>query len=247
MLSNHPHPLKHLAIIMDGNNRWARERGLEGIAGHEQGVEQIRKVLDACQKHNIETLTLFAFSSENWSRPTVEVRALMSLFALYLKTEVHKLAKNDIRLRVIGRKDRFSNRLQKLIADAEYDTRKGSRTLVLAADYGGKWDISNAAQMLAQQVKEGLLEPESITEGLLEQTLSLGDVPAPDLCIRTAGEKRISNFLIWQLAYSELYFTDCFWPDFDQSALDAAVADYYQRQRRFGMTAEQVESEQASA
>ena len=248
MLVNHAHPLKHLAIIMDGNNRWAKERGLNGVAGHEQGVEQIRILLEACQKHNIEVLTLFAFSSENWNRPAVEVRALMSLFASYLKNEAHKLAKSDVRLRVIGRRDQFSNRLRKLIDDAEHTTRKGSRTLVLAVDYGGQWDIAQAAQSLAEEVAAGKLQPAEVTEEKLQERISLSDLPAPDLCIRTAGEHRVSNFLLWQLAYSEFYFADCYWPDFDRVALDEAVSDYYSRQRRFGLTSEQVKnSEQASA
>lgn len=234
-----PHPLRHLAIIMDGNGRWAKERGLDSISGHEQGVECIRTVLDCLQQYQIETLTVFAFSSENWDRPAKEVRALMSLFAAYLKKEAHRLAKSDVRLRIIGNRTRFSTRLQKLIADAEQVTRNGKRTLVLAVDYGGRWDIVNTAKKLASKAKEGLLDPETITEQMFQEHICLGDLPMPDLCIRTAGEHRISNFLLWQLAYCELYFADCYWPDFDALQLEKAVGDYYRRQRRFGLKAEQ--------
>ncbi|MAT52528.1 MAG: di-trans,poly-cis-decaprenylcistransferase [Porticoccaceae bacterium] len=228
------HPLRHVAIIMDGNNRWARQRGLGGIAGHQEGAERVRDALDACDRHNIDVLTLFAFSSENWNRQPAEVRGLMSLFVSYLKSEVHELSERNIRLRVIGQRDRFSSRLQKLIADAEQRTRKGTRTLVLAVDYGGRWDITQAARNLARQVQSGTLLPDQINEQLLAGEVALADLPEPDLCIRTAGEQRISNFLLWQMAYTEFLFSPVYWPDFDGAAFDAAVADYYQRQRRFG-------------
>lgn len=231
---SHRHPLRHVAIIMDGNNRWARQRGLGGIAGHQAGVERVREVLDACDRHGIDVLTLFAFSSENWSRPVAEVRGLMSLFASYLKGEVNRLAERGVKLRVVGQRDRFSARLQKLIADAENRTRNGSRTLVLAVDYGGRWEIAEAARKLASRVQAGSLRPESITEEVLGDHLAMAGLPDPDLCIRTAGEQRISNFMLWQLAYAELYFAPMYWPDFDGVAFDAAVAEYYRRQRRFG-------------
>ncbi len=231
----HTHPLRHVAIIMDGNNRWAKQRGLSGAAGHEVGAERVRDILDACRIHDIEVLTLFAFSSENWKRPEVEVRALMSLLARYLKKEVKQLIDRGVKLRVIGRRDRFSSKLKKLIADTELATKKGERTLVLALDYGGRWDITQAASELARQVQSGRLRPENITEEHIHQQLSLSDLPLPDLCIRTAGEQRISNFLLWQLAYAELYFAECYWPDFDGVAFEKAINEYQSRQRRFGM------------
>ncbi|MGK2914199.1 MAG: polyprenyl diphosphate synthase [Porticoccaceae bacterium] len=234
------HPLHHLAVIMDGNNRWARQRGLGGVAGHRAGVEQVRGILDACQSHDIQVLTLFAFSSENWQRPAAEVGGLMSLFAGYLEREIKELRERRVRLRIIGEKSQFSRHLQKLIAHAENTTADGEFTLALAVDYGGRWDIVQAARQLARQVAAGKLAPEQISETLFEQNLCLGDLPMPDLCIRTAGERRISNFLLWQLAYTELYFADCYWPDFDRQALDLAVRDYYQRQRRFGLTGDQL-------
>jgi undecaprenyl diphosphate synthase len=220
---------------MDGNNRWATQRGLSGATGHEVGAERVRDVLDACQKHDIDVLTLFAFSSENWKRPEVEVRALMSLLASYLKKEVKQLKERGVRLRVIGRRDHFSNRLKKLIADTEAATEKGEQTLVLALDYGGRWDITESARELARQVQSGRLRPEDITEELMQQQISLSDLPAPDLCIRTAGEQRVSNFLLWQMAYTEFYFADSYWPDFDGAAFDGAIREYQRRQRRFGM------------
>lgn len=233
--------LRHVAIIMDGNNRWAKQRGKPGPHGHKVGVERIRDVMKACQKHDIEVLTLFAFSSENWQRPPREVEALMSLFLTYLKHEVKKLKQEGVRLKVIGRRDRFSEKIQKAIVDAESMTADGATTLVIAADYGGQWDIANAAQQLAQQVAEGRLQPEQITDEALAQHISLADMPPLDLLIRTGGDHRISNFLLWQASYSELYFCDCFWPDFDDVELSRAVEDFHQRQRRFGKTSEQIE------
>jgi len=228
------HPLRHVAIIMDGNNRWARARGLSGTAGHEEGVERVRDVLDGCQRHDIDFITLFAFSSENWRRPEVEVKALMSLLGTYLRKEVPQLVERGVSLKFIGRRDNFSDKLKTLLAESEKATAGGSRTLVLAVDYGGRWEITEAARKLARQVQIGRLRPEDITERLLEQQMCLKDIPPPDLCIRTAGEQRISNFLLWDMAYTELYFADCYWPDFDGDAFDRAIDDYYRRQRRFG-------------
>lgn len=235
-------PLRHVAIIMDGNNRWARQRGLAGIAGHQAGVERVRDVIEACKKHDVEVLTLFAFSSENWRRPPAEVQGLMSLFTSYLKKQIKPLKDENIRLKVIGSRDRFSDRLNKLIDDAEQQTAKGERTLVLAVDYGGKWDIAQAAQKLARKVEQGEISSDEINEELLGSEVSLGELPPVDLCIRTAGEQRISNFLLWQTAYAEFHFSDMFWPDFNEAAFDAAVQDYFRRQRRFGMTSEQIEA-----
>ncbi len=236
-----PHPLRHVAIIMDGNNRWATERGLSGTAGHEVGVERVRDILDACQRHNIEVITLFAFSSENWKRPELEVRALMSLLGSYLRKEVPQLVERRISLKFIGRRDHFSDKLKALIVDSEAATAGGQHTLVLAVDYGGRWEITEAARNLARQVQIGRLRPEEITEQLMQQQMCLKDLPPPDLCIRTAGEQRISNFLLWHMAYTEFYFADCYWPDFDGAAFDLAIENYCQRQRRFGMRAKQLE------
>lgn len=234
------HPLRHVAIIMDGNNRWAKSRGLSGLAGHERGVERVRDAMDSCARHHIHCLTVFAFSSENWQRPATEVRGLMSIFTTYLRKEMPEFQERGIRLRVIGERSRFSERMRRLIDDAELRTRQGKTTLNLAVDYGGRWDIANAARKLATRVQAGVLRPQDITEEVFGEYLSLADQPPPDLCIRTAGEQRISNFLLWQMAYTELYFAPVYWPDFDGRAFDLAVEDYYNRQRRFGKTSEQV-------
>lgn len=226
--------LKHVAIIMDGNNRWAKQRGMLGTSGHKAGVERIRDVLSACSDHGIDIITLFAFSSENWRRPPKEVEALMGLFLSYLKKEAKKLNKENVRVRVIGDRSRFSARIQKAIAEAEAIASTGARTLVIAADYGGKWDIANAAKEIAQRVARGELDPAAIDETLLEQHVCLADLPPVDLLIRTGGDLRISNFLLWQCAYAEFYFTDVFWPDFDQQQLKLAVDCFYTRQRRYG-------------
>lgn len=234
--------LRHVAIIMDGNNRWAKQRGMPGVSGHKIGVERIRDVMSACQELNIQVLTVFAFSSENWRRPPVEVEALMSLFLLYLKNEAKALKKKGVALRVIGNRERFSPSIQKAIADAEKLTAGGSTTLVIAADYGGRWDITSAAKVLADKVVAGELTSEQITEDLLDQHISTHDLPPLDLLIRTGGEVRISNFLLWQAAYAELYFSEKLWPDFDGEELKKAADSFYQRQRRFGMTGDQIEA-----
>ena len=246
-VSSVSHPLRHVAIIMDGNNRWAKQRGLSGTAGHEAGVERVRDVLDASEKYDIDVLTLFAFSSENWNRPELEVRALMSLLASYLKKEVKQLKEGSVSLRVIGRRDHLSARLNKLIDDTESATAKGVRTLVLAIDYGGRWEITDAARELARQVQRGRIRPEDITEESMQQNMCMPDLPPPDLCIRTAGEQRISNFLLWHMAYTEFYFADCYWPDFDGAAFDMAIRNYQQRQRRFGTRDELLKGSSADA
>ena len=226
---------QHVAIIMDGNNRWAKRRGLPGAAGHRAGVEAIRTVLRTCRKNGVKVLTLFAFSSENWSRPSAEVSALMQLFSLYLNNEVKKLHADNVRLHFIGRRDRLNSSLQKKMAEAEQLTAiNTSSHLVIAVDYGGQWDIVNAARELAQRVARGELSPEQIDSELFDRYTVLADLPKPDLLIRTAGEQRISNFLLWQLAYSELYFTDVFWPDFGELEMLRALQVFAQRERRFG-------------
>lgn len=234
--------LRHVAIIMDGNNRWAKQRGLPGVSGHKVGVERIRDVMSACQELGVEVLTLFAFSSENWKRPPREVEALMSLFLLYLKNEARALKKKGVALRVIGNRERFSPAIKKAIDDAEALTRGGATTLAIAADYGGRWDIANAAQQLARKVAAGELAVEDVSEERLHAHTGLADLPPLDLLIRTGGELRISNFLLWQAAYAELYFSDKLWPDFDGAELTQAADCFYQRQRRFGMTSEQLAS-----
>jgi undecaprenyl diphosphate synthase len=238
---------KHVAIIMDGNNRWAKKQGiLKAAAGHKAGVEAIRGVLNACDKFDVDILTLFAFSSENWLRPKHEVSALMSLFSTYLKKEAPRLHENNIRLRVIGRRDRFTDKLRQQIVQAEQMTVSNSgRTLVIAADYGGKWDIAEAAKSLAKEVADGQLSADDIDEQRLAERMSLSDQVAPDLLIRTGGEMRISNYLLWQCAYSEFYFTETYWPDFGEHELQQAISEYAGRQRRFGKTSEQVKQEDA--
>ncbi|WP_284380679.1 isoprenyl transferase [Litoribrevibacter albus] len=233
----------HIAIIMDGNNRWAKKRHLPKLAGHKAGLDAVRNVVETCLKHDVQYLTLFAFSSENWNRPEDEVKGLMSLFLMALKNEVRKLHRNNIRLRVMGDKTRFSETLQAHIQEAEEKTANNdAMTLVIAANYGGEWDIVNAAQRCAEDVKKGKIESHQISRDYFEQYIGLPDVPAPDLYIRTGGETRVSNFMLWQAAYSELYFSDLYWPDFQEEALLAAIADFSRRQRRYGMTSEQVES-----
>ena len=235
---------RHVAIIMDGNNRWAKERRLPGLAGHKAGVDSVRAVIECCAEQGVEILTLFAFSSENWKRPATEVSGLMHLFMLALKNEVRKLARHNIRLQVVGDLARFSPELQGLIRKAEAQTASNTGLVLnIAANYGGRWDIVTAAQALAARCVAGELSPDQIDEELFSQQLLLSDLPPPDLCIRTGGEQRISNFLIWQLAYTELYFTDCFWPDFDKQAMLAALQSYLTRERRFGRTSEQVEAD----
>jgi undecaprenyl diphosphate synthase len=236
-------PLRHVAVIMDGNNRWARQRGLPGVAGHKKGVERVRDILDTCKKANIQVVTVFAFSSENWQRPAMEVNALMTLFSTYLSNEKKKLKEENVSLRIIGDRSRFSAKLCKLIDDAEAFTAGGESILAIAADYGGRWDVTNAARKLAEACVRGEIAPSDINETLMNQTVCLGDLPPVDLLIRTGGEKRISNFLLWHAAYAELYFSDLYWPDFDVEAMQAAIADFYTRQRRFGLSGEQVSSD----
>ncbi|MCP1641891.1 undecaprenyl diphosphate synthase [Pseudomonas citronellolis] len=235
---------RHVAIIMDGNNRWAKKRLLPGVAGHKAGVSAVRAVVKTCAEAGVEVLTLFAFSSENWQRPVDEVGALMELFLMALRREVRKLDENGIRLRIIGDRSRFHPELQAAMREAENLTA-GNKGLLLqvAANYGGQWDITQAAQRLAREVQAGYLVPDDITPELIQGCLTTGDQPLPDLCIRTGGEHRISNFLLWQLAYAELYFSDLYWPDFKSAAMREALADYATRQRRFGKTSEQVQAE----
>lgn len=227
---------RHVAIIMDGNNRWEKHRGMSGSKGHRAGVEAVREVMRACKSHGVEVLTLFAFSSENWGRPLPEVRALLALLSRYLRNEVKVLHKDGIRVRFIGQRQRFSQRQQKLMQEAETLTRYNTdASIVIAVDYGGQWDIAQAAQVLARQVQAGSLQAEDITPELFDRNISISDLPRPDLCIRTGGDFRISNFMLWQFAYTELYFTDILWPDFTAFEFASALDEYSRRERRFGL------------
>ena len=229
---------RHVAIIMDGNGRWARARRLPRIAGHRRGVEAVRATVRACAERGVEFLTLFAFSSENWRRPAEEVALLMQLFQAALSSEVEKLHKSGVRLKVVGDTERFGPKIRRLIERGERLTAENRRlTLTVAANYGGRWDI---LQALSRLMKEGPAL-EEIREDLLSPYLAMSYAPEPDLFIRTGGEQRISNFLLWQLAYAELYFTETLWPDFGAAALDEAIASYRRRERRFGRTSEQVQ------
>lgn len=229
---------RHLAIIMDGNGRWAKKRFLPRVAGHKQGVETVRQVVKACIERGIEYLTLFAFSSENWRRPTEEVSFLMNLFVSALEREVGRLHSNGVRLRVVGDLAAFEPRLIDLVRRGENLTAENKKlTLTVAANYGGRWDLMQAFNGLALAYPE---KAGNYTEADLEPFLSMSYAPEPDLFIRTGGEQRISNFLLWQLAYCELFFTEQFWPDFDEATLDMAIASYRKRERRFGRTSEQL-------
>lgn len=234
---------RHVAIIMDGNNRWAKQRKQLGVSGHKAGVEAVRAVVKTCAQEGVEVLTLFAFSSENWRRPKDEVSALMKLFLLALQREVKKLHKNNIRLRIIGDRAQFSPVLQEHMAQAEELTRDNtSMTLVIAANYGGRWDIAQASRRLAERVASGEMKASDVTEDALQGELSLGELPSPDLMIRTAGEQRISNFMLWQLAYSEFYFSEVYWPDFKEEQMLEALKAYASRKRRFGQTDDQLDN-----
>ena len=222
---------RHIAIIMDGNGRWATKRLLPRVAGHVKGVDAVRKIVEACVERGVEYLTLFAFSSENWRRPADEVSYLMGLFVSALEREVAKMHANNIRLKVVGDLSRFDPKLQDMIANAERRTANNTRlTVTVCANYGGRWDIMQATSKMVA-ANPGILE---YTEEMLEPHLAMAYAPEPDLFIRTGGEERISNFLLWQLAYSELVFSDKLWPDFDARDLHSALADYASRRRRFG-------------
>jgi len=231
----------HVAIVMDGNGRWAQQRSLPRTAGHREGVKTVRRIVQACSERGIAVLTLFAFSSENWRRPRPEVEVLMSLFLTTLRGEIRRLDDANVRLRFIGELAAFSPTLQNYIVKAQRKTAGNTGlTLVIAANYGGRWDIAQATRKVSEEVEAGRLRCEEITPEALHRHTCLSDLPEPDLFIRTAGEQRISNFLLWQLAYTELYFTDRLWPDFDIGDLDAACAAFAGRQRRFGLTGEQI-------
>lgn len=232
----------HIAIIMDGNGRWAKQRFMPRVMGHKRGVESLRATVKSCRDLGVKYLTVFAFSSENWRRPSDEVSFLMSLFLKMLEREIVNLHKNNIRLKIIGDRTRFDERLRQTMLDAENLTANNSGlTLSIAANYGGRWDMMHAVQTLLADRPELAT---SFTEEDLQPYLSMSEAPEPDLFIRTGGEKRISNFMLWQLAYTELYFTDTLWPAFDGRELQLAIASYQNRERRFGRTSEQLQSAQ---
>jgi undecaprenyl diphosphate synthase len=235
----------HVAVIMDGNGRWASARGKKRNAGHRAGVKSVRSTVELAAKRGVSYLTLFAFSSENWSRPKEEVSSLMSLFIEALRREVDELHRNNVRLRFIGARHQLSERLNKLISEAEQTTENNTGLILnVAVAYGGHWDIANAAQVLATKVAAGEIEAAEVDTETLAAEMQLGSMPDPDLLIRTGGEQRISNFLLWNLAYSELWFTDVLWPEFDKAEFDKALAYYAGKQRRFGHTGEQVKEAQ---
>lgn len=230
--SRHP---QHIAIIMDGNGRWANQRFLPRLAGHKAGVEATRNAVKFCVKNKIKVLSLFAFSSENWHRPAPEVGYLMDLFLIALEREAKLLHENHVRMRFIGDRTHFNDKLKQKIFEVETLTAQNTGlVLLLAVDYGGQWDICQATQRLARQVEEGKLAAADITPERITSQLSFADLPDPDLFIRTSGELRISNFMLWQLAYSELYFTDVLWPDFNEDEFAKALAEYASRERRYG-------------
>ncbi|MEZ8823435.1 isoprenyl transferase [Vibrio amylolyticus] len=234
---------KHIAVIMDGNGRWAEAQGKPRVFGHKNGVAAVRKTISSAAKLGIEAVTLFAFSSENWRRPEEEVGVLMELFITVLSTEINKLHKNNLSLRVIGDKTRFSERLQKKIAQAEDKTAANTGMVVnIAANYGGQWDITQAMKKIASEVEEGKLEAAHVNDELIASHLSMSDIPDVDLLIRTGGECRISNFMLWQIAYAELYFTPIYWPEFNEDSLIEAVTWFVNRERRFGCTGNQIKA-----
>jgi undecaprenyl diphosphate synthase len=232
---------RHVAIIMDGNGRWAQQKGKLRTFGHKAGVDAVRSSVRLARTLGIESLTLFAFSSENWQRPKDEVSVLMQLFSLVLRSEVKKLNKNDILLRVIGDISAFDSKLQEKIKQAEKLTENNQAlTLNIAANYGGRWDIIDATRRIAKKVEEQQLDLNDINEDLFNQHVSTGDLPELDLLIRTGGDHRVSNFLLWQCAYAEFYFCDVLWPDFNEEVFNLAIADFANRQRRFGLTGAQI-------
>jgi undecaprenyl diphosphate synthase len=238
---------QHVAIIMDGNGRWAQLQGKGRVAGHKAGVESVRSVVASARKSNVKALTLFAFSSENWQRPAKEVGVLMDLFMYVLTKEVKRLHKHNIRFQVVGDLSRFSDKLQKNIAKSELLTAENTGlVLSIAANYGGRWDIAQAAKKLASDAKQGIISVDDINEETLNEQTCLASLPTLDLLIRTGGDCRISNFLLWQAAYAELYFTDTLWPDFNETKFQEAINCFDQRERRFGKTGEQARNEHTS-
>ena len=239
------HMPQHIAIIMDGNTRWANARGLTSKLGHRYGAEAAREIVNSCINRNIKYLTLFAFSSENWKRPSKEVHSLMALFLTVLKRkEISQLNNRNVRVEFIGNRAGFAQKLQDSMGEVEALTCNNTgTTLIVAADYGGRWDISNAMKTIATKIEQGELTSEQIDINLVHRYTSLSNYPDPDFCIRTGSEYRVSNFLLWQFAYTEFYFTECYWPDFDDEQLQIALDDFALRQRRFGIHEEQAKGD----
>ncbi len=233
----------HVAIIMDGNGRWARERDLERTEGHLEGLERVRELVEHSVKVGVKFLTLFAFSSENWKRPESEVSYLLDLFVRAIENEANQLKESGVRLAFIGDLEAFPNELREKIRLVEKSSSPNPKLLLtIAANYGGRWDIMQATQKVCESVAKGVIRPEQVTIDIIARKMSLSEIPEPDLLIRTGGEKRLSNYLLWQLAYTELYFTEKYWPDFDVSAFEGALLAYSVRERRFGKTHEQIHS-----
>lgn len=234
---------QHVAIIMDGNGRWAKAKGLPRSSGHAEGVETVKEITTEATRLGIRYLTLYTFSTENWSRPAAEIEALMGLILDHLEEEI--FMKNDVRFRVIGQRERLPERVQMRLRETEERTKDNQKmTMIVALSYSARWELTEAARQIAQEVKAGSLDVADITEDTVSRHLATNFMPDPDLLIRTGGEQRISNYLLWQSAYTEFYFCDTFWPDFTEESLRQAVADYQHRQRRYGKTGDQVEAEQ---
>ena len=232
---------KHIAVIMDGNGRWAKQQGKPRVFGHKNGVQSVREITEACAEIGVEYLTLYAFSTENWSRPAFEVNALMTLLVETVRKEVKTLMDNDIRLTAIGDIEKLPSKTIKALKEGIHTTKDNKRmTLVLALNYSAKWDIRNAVQAIASKVQQNELKSEEITNEMISDHLSTKSIPDPELLIRTSGECRISNFLLWQIAYAELYFTEVFWPEFRKNHLYEAILNFQQRERRFGKTSDQI-------
>lgn len=231
----------HIAIIMDGNGRWAKKRALPRVVGHEYGVKSVRTVTEAAAKLGVKYLTLYTFSTENWNRPQLEVKAIMALLVRTIRREVETLQKNNIRLKTIGNIEALPEDAKRELMEAMDMTKNNTQMdLVLALNYSARWDLINATQKIAEDVKSGKLQPSDINDSTISKALTTSEFPDPELLIRTSGEYRISNFLLWELAYGEFYFTDVYWPDFDQESLFKAILDYQKRERRFGKTSEQI-------
>lgn len=245
MAVERPTPVpRHVAIIMDGNGRWAEQHGYPRVFGHRRGATALRHVVRACVERDVEVLTVFAFSSENWRRPAHEVGALMHLFLQSLRREVRRLDEAGVRLRFVGDRSRFDKGLQERMVEAETQTQANQRmTLVIAVNYGGRWDIAQAARSMTLDLMAGRIQPDEVNEDRLGQYMQLADLPAPDLLIRTGGEQRISNFLLWQMAYTELYFTPALWPEFDAAEIDRAFAWFGGRERRYGRISAQLQEQ----
>lgn len=235
---------QHIAIIMDGNGRWAKQQHQPRFMGHRAGVKAVEEIVKHCIELDIKVLSLFAFSSENWRRPSKEVSLLMELFSLALKQQVKRLHKNNIRLQIIGELSQFSPSLQKQIQQSQQLTENNTGlTLNIAANYGGRWDVVQSVRKIAEKVKNGELDASEISEQMINDSLTTADLTEPDLFIRTGGEQRVSNFLLWQMAYTEFFFTDTLWPDFNATSIDKAIASFTQRERRFGQTSEQLQEQ----